>query len=687
LFYCLADPAFAREFAQMVRDILNCAVPPSVLPFLRASLLVPIPKKPNGVRPIAVGEAFVRIAGAIALRAVLPGASAEFLGTQFALEKGGAEKIIHHARARLGEGKSIITIDFRNAFNSISRKAVAQAIAGRRWAAPACRIFEALYCEPSSLRWWGGTLFSTEGVRQGCVLSPLFFCIGVSDLIAETRRRFPSVETLCFMDDFSLVSDDAAQLAQAFSFIKGKGAEIGLEVNGAKSFAHGPAAANIEGAVFSANGLKLLGAWVSAPGGPDATQAHLEKTRLAHDTLFSNIPLLNAECAFAVLRSCALPVWSYQTRVHQDTVEQSKKFDDSVMQAFCAIARVKPEELSGDHKMLIHLPLDKGGAGLRSHASICAGNYEASRDPTGDDQETRTAQMDTAILAVVSRGPLEEHRAAGAKRNASAWLTGPSPDFSFPSENFAAALRYRIGLHESWGARTSRVCSCGFVCPSSAEFSHHILGCAKRKGAGVSTRHTALKNAFAHACRENRLTCRVEPEIRAGDRADLTIYSPDGAEDESQHTIDFTVTSCLAKTGGTEESATKKKNTRYETEGLVVAHMDATGGMSQAMCKIIRVISSFSEEEDAAARLRAIAAKTVQRFNGEILRRACLNTVFGAMKGTPAEAAAEPQRQPAENTRRRTEAAAAAADTTAATTTKDAATAPQDGEAAGEAFQ
>ena len=243
----------------------------------------------------------------------------------------------------------------------------------------------------------------------------------------------------------------------------------------------------------------------------------------------------------------------------------------------------------------------------------------------------RTKKIDDDLAAQLAQGPLEQQRAANAKRHASAWLDGPSPDFIFPSADFAAALRYRLALHENWGSRTARLCVCGFQCNTSAEYSHHVLGCTKRKGANVSTRHTALKNEFAKACRENLLTTRVEPKIADGDYADLLCFFPPNDLDAAAEVIaDFTVTSTLAKYGASEEEATKKKNARYDNKNLIVAQMDVTGGMSNAICGLIRHIANFSDDEFFVQSLRERAAKTVQQFNGQILRRASLKNHFGA---------------------------------------------------------
>jgi hypothetical protein len=549
------------------------------------------------------------------------------------MQRGGAEYIIHRARALATEGAGVVTIDFRNAFNCLSRRAVARRLLDRPWATPLRNIFDLLYCAPSRLFWWGGELSSTEGVRQGCVLGPLLFCVGTFDLLRETAARFPDVTILAYLDDITLCSQNPIALQEALSFILLRAkAELDLEANPTKCFAHGAPARNIAGTVFAEAGLKILGAWVAAPNGPDDTQKHLERTRLKHVPLFETIPLMEAECAYAVLRACAVPVWTYQTRTHPDTFVQSGHFDKMIAATFCKIVGTPSEDFSPDHAALVALPVSLGGAGLRFTADLCRGNYEASSDPAGDDQETRTAVFEREIAERVDEGPLAPIRAAAAKRGAGAWLQGPSADYFFPPDAFAAALRYRLGLFENWGSKTSRRCNgCGLVLLSPAAFSHHILGCASRKGLGPAARHTELKNLFARACRENLLTHTVEPQLRAGDFADLSFFPPNESEDALQTVVDFTVTSSLARSGASEAAATKRKKDRYKDQNLVVAQVDVMGGMSNALVNLISRISSFANDDAGFHdRLRTHTAKAIQVFNGLILARASLKQPFGA---------------------------------------------------------
>jgi len=116
------SPVFLRDFTALQRDLLNGSVDPDTQPFIRDQLLLGLPKPKDGVRPIAVGECITKTAASFGLQRVLPAANEYFAGVQYALIPGGAEVIIHDMRKRSTDGETIVTIDFRNAFNSVDRR-------------------------------------------------------------------------------------------------------------------------------------------------------------------------------------------------------------------------------------------------------------------------------------------------------------------------------------------------------------------------------------------------------------------------------------------------------------------------------------------------------------------------------------------------------------------------------------
>lgn len=143
------------------------------------SVLVAHKKGEKSVRPIAIGETMLRFAEQVAL--VLSKCRFRrtyvrlFKDVQFGLAKSGTQRVIHRIakRAKLG-----VAADVTNAFNSISRDAIAAEVREHApWLYP---IFYALYGKPTKLHCDSVVIESKTGIRQGDPLSSLFFCVSYS---------------------------------------------------------------------------------------------------------------------------------------------------------------------------------------------------------------------------------------------------------------------------------------------------------------------------------------------------------------------------------------------------------------------------------------------------------------------------------------------------------------------------
>ena len=101
----------------MLTDIATGALPKDVRRLLAASTLIALPK-PNGkVRPIAMGEVFLRAA----TRLTLLQYRVCWGPHQFAFVPAGTERIGHLVRERLGKGEVGMSLDMSNAFNTLAR--------------------------------------------------------------------------------------------------------------------------------------------------------------------------------------------------------------------------------------------------------------------------------------------------------------------------------------------------------------------------------------------------------------------------------------------------------------------------------------------------------------------------------------------------------------------------------------
>ena len=160
-----------------------------------ASRLVPLLKNNSGdIRPIAVGEVLYRICSTVLVRVV----SFTLLSFQFGVRTpGGVESIIYLVALK-ARNRSIVSVDIQNAYNSIRRDFILEAVIKRE---PALlRAFTWSYGNHSSLF----TLDAEEvilasGVKQGDPLSPLLFSLGYSQILSKLSKK---LEDNGYQEDF-----------------------------------------------------------------------------------------------------------------------------------------------------------------------------------------------------------------------------------------------------------------------------------------------------------------------------------------------------------------------------------------------------------------------------------------------------------------------------------------------------
>ena len=104
----------------------------------------------------------------------------------------GAEVAIHTVRAWLsrqqaaGHRKVLLKLDFRNAFNCLSRRAMLAAIVAHF---PTLARFAVwCYARPTCLQFGSNTIPSAGGVQQGDPLGPLFFAVTLQSLARSCGR-------------------------------------------------------------------------------------------------------------------------------------------------------------------------------------------------------------------------------------------------------------------------------------------------------------------------------------------------------------------------------------------------------------------------------------------------------------------------------------------------------------------
>jgi Reverse transcriptase (RNA-dependent DNA polymerase) len=176
-----------------VTDITNLMLegktPASVRGTLFGANLLAIAKKKGGIRPIAVGYVWRRLAAKVACSYVKEAGAALLSPRQLGFGvPGGAEAAVRAARRHVDSmtsGQLLIMTDFRNAFNTIRRDAILEAVP--KHFPELLSYVASTIGGPSCLQFGQFVLHSEEGAQQGDPLGSLCFCLTIKELLESMQ--------------------------------------------------------------------------------------------------------------------------------------------------------------------------------------------------------------------------------------------------------------------------------------------------------------------------------------------------------------------------------------------------------------------------------------------------------------------------------------------------------------------
>ncbi|KAL0226779.1 hypothetical protein P9112_014103 [Eukaryota sp. TZLM1-RC] len=176
---------------------------------LRSSRLTALVKNSKmDVRPIAVSESLHNIFSACCLSRFNEKAKKILLPFQYGINTtDGVSSAIFATDVlfRQNESNVCMSLDFSNAFNSLSRRSIHGALL--QYMPELIPYFQSTYCTYSNLHFGNNILISSSGVKQGDPLGPLLFCLAIHPILPQIQEMFPSLKMIAYMDDVVLIGE------------------------------------------------------------------------------------------------------------------------------------------------------------------------------------------------------------------------------------------------------------------------------------------------------------------------------------------------------------------------------------------------------------------------------------------------------------------------------------------------
>ena len=216
------------SITSFINLLLDGRCHPAVIPFLFGGNLIALEKKSGGIRPIAVGYYWRRLAAKCANNYAISILANNLSPIQVGVGvKGGCEASIHASRrflASMTHDQALAKLDFSNAFNSIRRDCMLEVISEKL---PSLyRFCHCAYAHISKLKFGDFTIDSEEGAQQGDPLGPLLFCLTLQPVLESLECEL----VFSFLDDVN-IGGDLKLLANDIQTLITQSKDLGLELN------------------------------------------------------------------------------------------------------------------------------------------------------------------------------------------------------------------------------------------------------------------------------------------------------------------------------------------------------------------------------------------------------------------------------------------------------------------------
>ena len=374
-----AGPGLLRAITAFINLLLSGTCPQELRSILFGGTLFALRKSCGGLRPIAIGYVWRRLASkcanAFAIPRVTPYLAPKQLGVGV---PGGCEAATHAARRFLNDmesGSIIVKLDISNAFNSLHRDSM---LASVDEIIPELAAYCHLaYAESSSLQFGRFTILSQEGSQQGDPLGPLLFCLPLQPILNGLRSPL----AFGYLDDLTLGGDPGVVEADVDT-IEGECSRLGLNLNRKKceiiasdlDFNDSNRSSLQQFARVSPSSAMLLGAPLSSA---EALLLAFDARIAELKTALDRLQLIARQDALLILRSSlGSPRLMHLLRCTPCHDHPRLEVYDELLRR--GIERILNISVTDDQWIQASLPIKMGGLGIRRVSSLALPAFLAS---------------------------------------------------------------------------------------------------------------------------------------------------------------------------------------------------------------------------------------------------------------------------------------------------------------------
>ena len=366
-----------------------------VSPYVGGAPLMALIKDDDGVRPIAIGETFRRLASKCCTRheIVLETCQRLLEPTQVGVGLPGGGEAMARAVSAITHEKgqdpdmALLKIDLRNAFNCISRKVFLEEIDKEipelsQWA-------RWCYGSKSNLWFHDVVIESSEGVQQGDPLGPLLFSLGLRRITSAIKERFPNLALQTwYLDDGVLIGKREDLAAVLFYLGTEAVQEMGFHLNltkcevwwpsGDRSFPQMPPEIQRQ-----TEGVEILKLPI---GSDDFVLQSLQKRVQRMTSILDKLGMLeDSHIEFTILRAClgaAKLTYALRGIPPSDAVIRILREADDLLRR--ALERILADSVPEGAWKQAGMTPSCGGMGLRYLEDLCVPAFIGAATDTAD---------------------------------------------------------------------------------------------------------------------------------------------------------------------------------------------------------------------------------------------------------------------------------------------------------------